>query len=197
MPGFAEADSAYRWSAQDNDSSDHLPYVGHAHPGTQHLYVATGFGGWGMSNGVMAGRLLAAHIAGGGRPAWTDLYDPRRLPGVSETAQLAKLQTTVARHFVGDRLHTHHVDSVNDIPPGSGAVVRLEGRRCAVYRDESGNARVLSARCSHLGCLVQFNDAERVWECPCHGSRFATDGSVLHGPATKALESREVPGTGR
>ncbi|MFF0061533.1 FAD-dependent oxidoreductase [Streptomyces sp. NPDC005279] len=196
IPGFAEADSAYRWSAQDNDSSDHLPYVGHAHPGTQHLYVATGFGGWGMSNGVMAGRLLAAHVAGGGRPAWTDLYDPRRLPGVSETAELAKLQTAVARHFVGDRLHTRHVDSVNDIPPGSGAVVRLEGRRCAVYRDESGNARVLSARCSHLGCLVQFNDAERVWECPCHGSRFATDGSVLHGPATKALESREVPGTG-
>ncbi|MET7617971.1 FAD-dependent oxidoreductase [Streptomyces sp. NPDC005408] len=196
MPGFSEADSTYRWAAQDNDSSDHLPYVGHAHPGTQHVYVATGFGGWGMSNGVMAGRLLAAHITGGARPAWTDLYDPRRLPRVSETAELAKFQAAVARHFVGDRLHTSHADSVNDIPPGSGAVVRLEGRRCAVYRDESGHACVLSARCSHLGCLVQFNDAERVWECPCHGSRFATDGSVLHGPAVRPLEPREIRGPG-
>lgn len=191
MPGFAEADLAYRWSAQDNDSSDHLPYVGHAHPGTQHVFVATGFGGWGMSNGVMAGRLLTAHIAGGPRPAWTDLYDPRRLPQVRETAELAKFQSAVARHFVGDRLHTGHVDSVDEVAPGSGAVVRLEGKRCAVYRDESGVARIVSARCTHLGCLVQFNDAEKVWECPCHGSRFATDGAVLHGPATRPLEPRD------
>ncbi|MEV8311428.1 FAD-dependent oxidoreductase [Streptomyces flavidovirens] len=194
MPGFAEADLAYRWAAQDNDSSDHLPYVGYAHPGTQHVFVATGFGGWGMSNGVMAGRLLAAHIVGGPRPAWTDLYDPRRLPQVRETAEVAKFQTAVARHFVGDRLHTGHVDSVDEVPPGSGAVVRLEGHRCAVYRDESGEARVVSARCTHLGCVVQFNDAEKVWECPCHGSRFGTDGAVLHGPATRPLEPREPRG---
>ncbi|MGR8007128.1 FAD-dependent oxidoreductase [Streptomyces hypolithicus] len=191
MPGYAEADLVYRWAAQDNDSSDHLPYVGHAHPGTQHVFVATGFGGWGMSNGVMAGRLLAAHVAGGPRPAWTELYDPRRLPRAKEAAELAKFQTGVAKHFVGDRLHTGHVDSVDDIPPGSGAVVRLQGKRCAVYRDESGTASIVSARCTHLGCLVQFNDAEKAWECPCHGSRFATDGSVLHGPATRPLEPRD------
>ncbi|MBT2510396.1 FAD-dependent oxidoreductase [Streptomyces sp. ISL-98] len=188
MPGFAEADRSYRWQAQDNDSSDHLPYVGHAHARTQHVYVATGFGGWGMSNGVMAGKLLTAHIAGGPRPAWTDLFDPRRLPPVHDTGQLAKFQAAVAKHFVGDRLHTSHVDSVTDIPPGSGAVVRLEGKQCAVYRDETGHATALSARCTHLGCLVQFNDAEHVWECPCHGSRFGTDGSLLHGPATRPLE---------
>ncbi|MGX1886665.1 FAD-dependent oxidoreductase [Streptomyces sp. NPDC055287] len=191
LPGFAGADLSYRWAAQDNDSSDRLPYVGHAHGGTQHVFVATGFGGWGMSNGVMAGRLLAAHIAGGPRPAWTDLYDPRRLPQVRETAELAKFQRAVARHFVGDRRHTGHVDSVDEVPPGSGAVVRLEGHRCAVYRDESGEARIVSARCTHLGCLVQFNDAEKVWECPCHGSRFGTDGAVLHGPATRPLEPRD------
>jgi len=191
LPGFAGADRAYRWAAQDNDSSDHLPYVGHAHPGTQHVYVATGFGGWGMSNGVMSGRLLTAHIAGGPRPAWTDLFDPRRLPPVRDTGELLKFQAGVAKHFVGDRLHTSHVDSVDDIPPGSGAVVRLEGKRWAVYRDESGHPEIVSARCTHLGCLVQFNDAERAWECPCHGSRFATDGSVLHGPATRALGRRE------
>ncbi|MEV2250287.1 FAD-dependent oxidoreductase [Streptomyces sp. NPDC050147] len=193
LPHFAEKGEAYRWAAQDNESADHLPYVGHAHPGTQHVFVATGFGGWGMSNGVMAGRLLTAHIAGGPRPAWTDLYDPRRLPPVRDVGQLASYQASAAKHFVGDRLHTSHVDSLTDIPPGSGAVVRLHGKRCAVYRDESGNATALSARCTHMGCLVQFNDAERVWECPCHGSRFATDGSVLHGPATHPLEPRETP----
>nr|WP_319949530.1 FAD-dependent oxidoreductase [Streptomyces halobius] len=193
MPGFAESDRTYHWAAQDNDSSDHLPYVGHAHPGSQHVYVATGFGGWGMSNGLMAAGLLTAHITGGPRPAWTGLYDPRRLPPVREAGHLAQFQVTVAKHFVGDRLHTSHVDSVADVPPGSGAVVRLHGKRCAVYRDEQGHTAALSARCTNLGCLVQFNDAERVWECPCHGSRFATDGSVLHGPATRPLEQRDVP----
>ncbi|OEJ61826.1 [Fe-S]-binding protein [Streptomyces agglomeratus] len=190
MPGFDGTDRVYRWAAQDNDSSDHLPYVGYAHAGTQHVFVATGFGGWGMSNGVMAGRLLTAHIVGGPRPAWTDLYDPRRLPQVRETAELAHFQAAVARHFVGDRLHTAHADSVDEVPPGGGAVVRLEGHLCAVYRDESGGTRVVSARCTHLGCLVRFNDAEKVWECPCHGSRFGADGTVLHGPATRPLEPR-------
>lgn len=193
LPHFADAESAYRWAAQDNDSADRLPYVGHAHPGTQHVFVATGFGGWGMSNGVMAGRLLTAHIAGGPRPAWTDLYDPRRLPPIRDVGQLASYQAGAAKHFIGDRLHTSHVDSVTDIPPGSGAVVRLNGKRCAVFRDEKGQATALSARCTHLGCLVQFNDAEQAWECPCHGSRFAIDGSVLHGPATHPLEIHETP----
>ncbi|MFE7045909.1 Rieske 2Fe-2S domain-containing protein [Streptomyces atratus] len=142
----------------------------------------------------MAGRLFAAQIAGGPRPAWTDLYAPRRLPSAREAGQLVKFQAAVAKHFVGDRLRTSHVDLVNDISPSSGAVVRLQGKWWAAYRDEMGHASALSACCTHLGCLVQFNDAEQLWECPCHGSRFATDGSVLHGPATRPLESREVPG---
>ncbi|WP_432092710.1 FAD-dependent oxidoreductase [Streptomyces sp. bgisy100] len=189
---YPGAGITHRWAAQDNDSTDGLPYVGHFHPGTQHVYVATGFGGWGLSGGVMSGRLLASHIAGGPRPGWTELYDPRRLPHLREAPTLLQRQASVGRHFVGDRLHTSYVDSVEDIPPGSGAVVRLGGRRCAVYRDPSGAATAVSARCTHLGCLVQFNGAERAWECPCHGSRFAVDGSVLEGPAVRPLEPRDL-----
>ncbi|MEV6651889.1 FAD-dependent oxidoreductase [Streptomyces sp. NPDC051219] len=196
LPGFADADTRYHWSAQDNDSTDHLPYVGHVHPGTQHVFVATGFGGWGMSNGVMAGRLLAAHLTGGPRPAWTELYDPRRLVPLKEMPGFLKAQTSVVEHFVGDRLHVAHDGSAEDIRPGSGAVVRVEGRRCAVYRNDSGAVSAVSARCTHMGCLVGFNDDERVWECPCHGSRFATDGSVVQGPATRPLERRDIPAEG-
>ncbi|WP_267243437.1 FAD-dependent oxidoreductase [Streptomyces sp. PR69] len=196
LPGFAAAERVYRWAAQDNDSSDHLPYVGHIHPGTQHVYVATGFGGWGISNGVAAGKLIAAHVAGRPRPPWTELFDPRRLPHIRETAQIARFQTAVARHYAGDRLHTGHIDSADAVPPGTGEIVRLgPGRkRCAVYRDETGRASAVAARCTHEGCLVQFNDLERTWECPCHGSRFAVDGSVLQGPATRALEPRTAEG---
>ncbi|MET8679347.1 FAD-dependent oxidoreductase [Streptomyces sp. NPDC004647] len=190
---FPEARLGYRWAAQDNDTTDGVPYIGHSHPGTQHVYVATGFGGWGLSGGVLSGRLLAAHITGSPRPPWTELYDPRRLPRLREASALLGQQAFVAKHFVGDRLHTSHVDSAADIPPGSGAVVRIRGQRCAVYRDESGAVTAVSARCTHLGCLVQFDAGERAWECPCHGSRFAPDGSVLHGPATRPLEPRRLP----
>jgi glycine/D-amino acid oxidase-like deaminating enzyme/nitrite reductase/ring-hydroxylating ferredoxin subunit len=190
---FPAAQLAYRWAAQDNDTTDKLPYVGYFHPAARHVYVATGFGGWGMTNGVMSGRLLAAHITGEELP-WPKIYDPRRLHPVREAPAILKLQVTAARHFVGDRLRTSHVDSAEDIQPGTGAVVRIGGQRCAVYRDGAGAVHAVSARCTHLGCIVHFNDAERAWECPCHGSRFGLDGSVLHGPATRPLEPRDTGG---
>ncbi|MFJ6694813.1 FAD-dependent oxidoreductase [Streptomyces sp. NPDC091272] len=190
---FPVGDTAFRWAAQDNDVSDTVPMIGRYHPGARHTYVATGFGGWGMSGGALAGQLLA-RLLHGEEPPWTGLYDPRRLwSAVREAPALLKQQAEVARHFVGDRLATTHVDSVGEIAPGTGAVVRLDGSRCAVYRDESGAAHAVSARCTHLGCLVAFNAAETAWECPCHGSRFATDGTVLQGPATKPLAPRTAP----
>lgn len=188
---FGAGDVAYRWAAQDNETTDHVPYVGRFHVGTEHVYVATGYGGWGMSNGVMSGRLLAALIGGEHSP-WATLYDPRRLHPLREAGPLLSLQATVAKHFIGDRLRPPRVDSLAAIQPGSGALVRISGDRVAVYRDERGALHALSARCTHLGCLVHFNDAERAWECPCHGSRFGIDGAVLQGPANTSLQSRNI-----
>lgn len=188
---FPGAEICYRWATQDNRTTDQVPYVGPFHPGAKNVYVATGFGGWGMSTGIMAGYLLAASIAGH-EPPWTNLYDPRRLHPVREAGPLIKLQAKVARHFVGDRLHSSRVDSVGEIGTGTGAVLRVGGERCAVYRDDAGCLHAVSARCTHLGCIVHFNDAERAWECPCHGSRFAVDGSVIQGPANKPLERKDL-----
>ncbi len=188
---FPGAQITYRWATQDNTTTDQIPFVGPFHPGAKNVYVATGFGGWGMSTGVMAGQLLAATIAGEPMP-WAQLYDPRRLHPVREAGPLLKLQTKVAGHFVGDRVRSSHADSVDDIAPGTGAVLRVYGERCAVYRDDAGALHAVSARCTHLGCIVHFNDAERTWDCPCHGSRFAVDGTVVQGPANRPLERKRV-----
>ncbi len=185
---------AYRWAAQDNDTTDQVPYVGRFHAGAEHTWVATGFGGWGMTSGVMAGRLIAALIDGQ-EPPWTGLYSPTRVHPVVEAGSFLRATASVARHYVGDRISPpSHADSPADIAPGTGAVVRVGGERCAVYRDESGLLNAVSATCTHLGCLVSFNDEERTWDCPCHGSRFATDGSVIQGPATADLEPRHLDG---
>jgi glycine/D-amino acid oxidase-like deaminating enzyme/nitrite reductase/ring-hydroxylating ferredoxin subunit len=189
---FPGTEIAYRWAAQDNTTTDQVPFIGLFHPGARNVYVATGFGGWGMSTGVLAGQLLAACVTGS-KPAWAGLYDPRRLNLVREAGSLVKLQAKVAGHFIGDRLRPSNADTVGDVQAGTGAVVRVDGRQCAVYRDDTGGVHAVSARCTHLGCIVSFNEAETAWECPCHGSRFGIDGAVIQGPANRPLEPRDVP----
>ncbi|ALV38995.1 FAD-dependent oxidoreductase [Streptomyces sp. CdTB01] len=190
---FGALDFTHRWATQDNDSTDSVPLVGPLPTAGRHTYVATGFGGWGMSGGIMAGRLLNDLITGRSSP-WSGLYDPRRLGTVvREAPAFLRHQAHVARHFVGDRLPSlSGSGSVDDIAPGDGAVVLSGGHHCAVHRDDSGELHAVAARCTHLGCLVAFNRAERAWECPCHGSRFDPDGNVVQGPATRPLERREI-----
>ena len=188
---FGVAEITHRWAAQDNTTTDRVPFIGPLHPGADNVYVATGFGGWGMSNGVLAGQLLTALLQDAA-PAWAGLYDPRRLDLVREGGPLLKLQAKVAGHFVGDRFRPAP-GAAGDVAPGTGAVLHVDGQDCAIYRDETGGVHAVSAHCTHLGCLVGFNAAEKAWECPCHGSRFAVDGSVVQGPAVRPLERRSVP----
>ncbi|MET9319108.1 FAD-dependent oxidoreductase [Streptomyces sp. NPDC003038] len=185
----------HRWAAQDNAPTDTVPLIGPFHAGSSHVYVATGFSGWGMSGGVMAGQLLRALIDGPA-PAWAELYDPRRLgPVLKDAPAFLKAQLRTGKHLVGDRLEALTEGArptVDELPPGGGAVVRVQGKPCAVHRDDEGRLHAVSATCTHMGCVVAFNDAERTWECPCHGSRFGVDGDVLQGPALRPLERRDV-----
>lgn len=184
-------DITHRWAAQDNDTSDGLPFIGTLHPFTNHVWVATGFGGWGMSNGVMAARLLAGRILDDQPPDWLGLYDPGRLSPRHEAVPIATAQARVINHLAGDRIR-HLSGDLQQLGNGQGDVILHHGRHLAVHRRDDGELVALSARCTHLGCLVQFNDGEQTWECPCHGSRFALDGSVIQGPATKPLAQRPV-----
>jgi Rieske Fe-S protein len=107
---------------------------------------------------------------------------------------MVKKGIDTVRHFVGDRIGATGGGSVEDVPAGSGRILTVDGKSCAVYRDDDGQVSVLSAACTHRGCLVAFNDNEKTWECPCHGSRFASNGSVLDGPANRPLPHHDVGG---
>ncbi|AZM92763.1 FAD-dependent oxidoreductase [Streptomyces sp. W1SF4] len=191
FPGFA---TAHRWAAQDNSSTDALPLIGRLPTRGDNVYVATGFAGWGMTGGVLAGTIIASLVRGDEEP-WDGLYDPGRVgsPLRSAPAYL-KAQWDVGKHFIKDRLDSFG-DGTNGpaeaLRPGEGTVVRAGGKPCAVHRDDHGELHAVSAVCTHLGCLVAFNNAERTWECPCHGSRFGIDGEVLQGPALAPLERRD------
>jgi glycine/D-amino acid oxidase-like deaminating enzyme/nitrite reductase/ring-hydroxylating ferredoxin subunit len=179
----------HRWSAQDVMPYDHTPMIGTYTPVSSRMFVAAGYSKWGLSGGSMAAALLAEQLAGA---ETTDAFSPHRLT-LRGLPTLARLQAKVGADIVGDRLRPGEVDSVGEIAPGSGAILRRGTERTAIYRDETGGVHAVSARCTHLGCLVRFNGAERSWDCPCHGSRFDVDGGVLEGPAVAPLARTEPP----
>jgi glycine/D-amino acid oxidase-like deaminating enzyme/nitrite reductase/ring-hydroxylating ferredoxin subunit len=178
----------YRWSTQDNVSLDKVPYVGRIEPTAKGILVATGYRKWGFANGTAAALMLTDAIVGRESP-WLGTFNSSRLGPPSALATLVKENANVALRFFRDRLKR---SSAGSIAPGEGAIVRDGVGQAAVHRDEQGKLHAVSARCTHLGCIVDWNDAERTWDCPCHGSRFAVDGSVLQGPALDPLEPRNV-----
>ncbi|MDD5580362.1 MAG: FAD-dependent oxidoreductase [Methylobacter sp.] len=180
---FAVKSIDYRWSTQDNRTMDHVPYIGRSTPLSKHVYVATGFGGWGMTNGTVAGMLLSDLILGRVN-SWADVYDPNRL-NLESVPDFVKHSADIVQHLVSDRLPEEDAGSIR---PGEGKVVDTAEGNIALYKSEDGTLTTLSPICTHMGCVVHWNPAEKSWDCPCHGSRFTADGKVIHGPAITNLE---------
>jgi Rieske Fe-S protein len=189
-PGAGEV--AYRWSTQDYMAHDHVPYVGRLRRRSEHLFVATGYSKWGMTNGTVAAMILADSILGSRNP-WAALYDSKRLVPRPALGSFLKENFSAGLHFVGDPFSRTDRTTVEELEPGEGAMIRVRGRRTAVYRDEQGALHGLSPICQHLYCLVDWNPAERSWDCPCHGSRYSGEGRAIQGPTTEDLKRRELP----
>ncbi len=184
-------DPVMRWATQDQMPADGVPYIGPVDPVSRNVYVATGFRKWGLALGIAASELLAAWVDGRDHP-WRDLFDTRRLRLRTGAVSLLRENANVALRFFGDRV-VKRAD-VDSIEPGQGRIVGAGVAQRAVYRDEAGDLHALSARCPHLGCIVNWNSGEGTWDCPCHGSRFGTRGEVIMGPAVSGLERRDLPG---
>jgi glycine/D-amino acid oxidase-like deaminating enzyme/nitrite reductase/ring-hydroxylating ferredoxin subunit len=177
----------YRWSAQDPVTVDSLPLVGRMTPFEDRVLMATGFGKWGLTGGTAAALLLADLVLGRENP-YADLFNPNRLNLRASAASFVKENAPVALRLIGDRLTKPGTRSLDELAPGEGDIVRHHGEKVAGYRAEDGELFAVSPTCTHQGCQLNFNRAERSWDCPCHGSRFAPDGTVLEGPATHRLE---------
>jgi nitrite reductase/ring-hydroxylating ferredoxin subunit len=180
----------YRWSGQDYMPIDGLPFIGPM-PRGRGIMVATGFRKWGMSLGTLAAMLIHDRITGRPNP-WAATFDAKRMNVRQSVKDAAKAGWLTARRFVGDRLATLRAPAASTLQPGEGSIAKLDGRRVAAYRDEHGRLHAVSPVCTHMGCQVTWNVAERSWDCPCHGSRFSPDGQVIEGPAVTALPRVDV-----
>ena len=179
-----------RWSAQVVEPVDGLPFIGN-NPDSEHVYVATGFSGNGMTLGTVAAMILSDACLDRPNP-YADLYSATRVKPFAGLGTFISTNIAFPLHLMSDRLRPPDVRSLEEIERDEGCIVRVGGERLAVYRDVAGAYHAVSAICTHLGCQVGFNPAEKSWDCPCHGSRFALDGTVLDGPAITPLAQRGI-----
>jgi glycine/D-amino acid oxidase-like deaminating enzyme/nitrite reductase/ring-hydroxylating ferredoxin subunit len=185
---------AYRWSTQDAMPVDGVPYVGKLNPGARSLWVGTGFLKWGLTNGTAAAAILSERIAGRDLP-YAKVFDSSRAKPVAAGPGVVKEGANFTRRFVQDHVSRPDVRSLDDLEPGEGGTVRTGAKKIGAYRDEDGTLHTVSTLCTHLGCSVVWNGAEKSWDCPCHGSRFHWDGTVLEGPAVKDLSPVDADGS--
>ena len=178
----------HRWSGQVIETNDGLPYIGET---AERQYAATGFSGNGMTFGTLSAMMFADHVAGGTNP-WTELFDPGRTKIKGGLWDYIKENKDYPYYLVRDRFAGGSKQALRSIKRGSGEIVEIDGQPAAVYRGMDGHIHELSAVCTHMGCYVHWNNAERTWDCPCHGSRFKVTGEVLAGPAEEPLAPLEV-----
>jgi glycine/D-amino acid oxidase-like deaminating enzyme/nitrite reductase/ring-hydroxylating ferredoxin subunit len=173
----------HRWSGQVMDTLDYCAYIG-LDPGSEHTYVTTGDSGQGITHGVVASLIIPAMIAGEGSE-YAAVYAPSRTPAKAVGTFLSENMTAATN--LAEYAMPGDIASVRELKPGEGGIIRDGLNRIAAYRDEDGAVYERSAVCTHLGCHLKWNSFERCWDCPCHGSHFAPDGSVLNGPAISPL----------
>lgn len=179
--GVQDMDVVFRWGGQHYRPADLLPYIGPRKKNSRE-FLATGYSTDGLIYGTLAGMILSDLITKK-ENRWADLYSSTRKQPVKSASNFLKENVDVAKHYVKELTGKAKDLDLSHLMRGEGEIIERDGKKLAVYRDDDGKLDVRSAICTHLKCTVHWNKAEKTWDCPCHGSRFETDGSVLEGPA--------------
>ena len=187
---FQTTEILYRWSAQDLVTLDKLPYIGQITAKRRDILIATGFRKWGMTNGTAAALLLKDIIMDKENP-YRELFAPSRFQVDPSLKEIISINTDVSGHLIRGKLELTPKEPT-DLENDEGAVVMVNGKRAGAYKDSEGKLHLVDTTCTHLGCETEWNDAERTWDCPCHGSRYSYDGEILNGPTKIPLRKIEI-----
>ena len=187
--GFFDIESIeFCWSSQDNNTVDMVPYIGRYLPETKHIYIAAGFNGWGMTHGTISGVILKDLILGI-RNKFIKIYDPARF----KLSNLSEKNLLVKKEKIKEKIEIKEIQEpskyLSYIKKDEGKVIEINGKKVSVYKDNDGRGYFLNPLCPHMDCIVRWNNAEKSWDCPCHGSRFSCDGKVLNSPAVENLKT--------
>ncbi|QHW34876.1 FAD-dependent oxidoreductase [Paenibacillus rhizovicinus] len=181
---------SYRWSAQDLVTGDKIPFIGRITASSPNVYIATGFRKWGMTNATAAA-LLIKDLITENPSSYEELYAPSRAVSLKTIGSFISDNVDVAKHLISGKLE-HVTRRPEQLENDEGAVVHVNGKRAGGYRDRDGRLYLVDTTCTHMGCEVEWNNGDRTWDCPCHGSRFSISGDVIEGPAEKPLVQIQV-----
>lgn len=182
---------AFRWSSQYFEPADGLAYIGHLPGNPDNVYVATGFGGNGITYSHIAAIALTNLITSG-HSEFIKLFNPGRVKPVAGFSNFVKENADVVKEFFRKRFSPSDLTEIADVAPGEARLIKYEGESIALYKDTTGKLHAIDPVCPHAKCMVDWNSAEKSWDCPCHGSRFSYDGELLTGPARRGLEVIEI-----
>jgi glycine/D-amino acid oxidase-like deaminating enzyme/nitrite reductase/ring-hydroxylating ferredoxin subunit len=177
------AEIDHRWSGQVIETNDGLPFIGEL---TENQFGATGFAGNGMTFGTLGAMMMTDAVLRRKNP-WRDLFDPGRKKLRGGTWSYVTENLDYPYFLVRDWVGGAEGKSLRALKRSQGKILSLDGKKVAAYRDEAGKVTLCSPVCTHLKCIVAWNDAEHTWDCPCHGSRFKPTGEVIAGPAEEPL----------
>lgn len=186
---FKDAEIVSKWSTQDCMTYDKVPYIGRYSDSIENLYVATGFKKWGMSHSAAAALILKNKIFGI-NDDYSGVFNPSRFTPIQSSKEFVSSVKSIASGFL-NRLAIAP-EEFSDVKPGEGEIVDYNGKKVGVYKNEAGEYFCINPVCAHLKCALSFNEAEKTWDCPCHGSRYDIKGNILEGPATHPLDKIKI-----
>ncbi len=184
---YPKAKILYRWNTEDCITLDKIPYIGEFSNFMNNVFVGTGFNKWGMTSSNVAANIIKDKIIGF-KNSYEDVFKSTRLHPVKNGAEFGNMIKESANSLVLNKFKIPEED-IRQIKNGEGKVLEYDDDKIGVYKDESGKAHVVKPICTHLGCLLNWNNLDKTWDCPCHGSRFDYTGKNLYDPAIKDLEN--------
>lgn len=185
MDTYTVENIPWRWSTHDYTTPDGVPYIGNLTSGAPDIFVATGYGKWGMTTSTLASIMLKDLITKGESP-WRDVYSPSRFTPAASAVEIIKENADVAKHLIKGKLSVPPNNVLID--NGEGKVIDVDAQRAGAYRDDNGTLHIVDTTCTHVGCELNWNNAEKTWDCPCHGSRFTVEGDIVEGPAVHRIK---------
>lgn len=180
----------YRWSTEDCISLDKVPYIGEFSTLYKNMYIATGFKKWGMTLSHVAGKIISDKILGK-ENEYSKIYTATRLQPIKNIKEFGNILKQSTYSLVLNKTKKA-LNSLDDISNGNGGIIEYNNKKIGIYKDDSGKIYAVKPICKHLGCELSWNNLEKTWDCPCHGSRYDYMGNIITEPTKKSLDIVEL-----
>ena len=184
---YPDCQILYKWDTRDCITLDKIPYIGEFSSFMPNMYVATGFNKWGMTSSNVAANIISDSILNA-KNDYADVYNSKRLQPIKNRGEVKNMATQIYHSFISNRLNIPK-ESIDVIKNDNGGIIKINGTSVGIYKDTDGKIYAVNPTCTHLGCLLTWNNVDKTWDCPCHGSRFDYKGKNLYDPAFKDLET--------